>query len=37
VITSLTETDGLAELPDDLTEVQPGLMIGFLPYATLID
>jgi molybdopterin molybdotransferase len=36
VITSLTETDGLAELPDDLTEVTPGLTIGFLPYAMLI-
>jgi molybdopterin molybdotransferase len=36
VITSLTETDGLAELPEDVTEVTPGATIGFLPYATLI-
>jgi molybdopterin molybdotransferase len=36
VITSLTETDGLAELPEDMTEVTPGATIGFLPYATLI-
>jgi molybdopterin molybdotransferase len=36
VLTSLTETDGLAELPDELTEVTPGLTIGFLPYAALI-
>jgi molybdopterin molybdotransferase len=36
VLTSLTETDGLAELADDLTEVTPGLAIGFLPYAALI-
>jgi molybdopterin molybdotransferase len=33
VITSLTETDGLAELPDDMTALEPGAMVGFLPYA----
>lgn len=36
VITSLTETDGLAELPEDLTRVEPGTTIGFLPYEVLI-
>jgi molybdopterin molybdotransferase len=36
VITSLTETDGLAELAEDVTEVRPGAMIGFLPYQALI-
>ena len=35
VITSLTETDGLAELGEDVTAVEPGAMIGFLPYALL--
>ena len=35
VITSLTETDGLAELPEEVTRVEPGEMIGFLPYAVL--
>jgi molybdopterin molybdotransferase len=35
VITSLTETDGLAELSDDMTVVEPGTTIGFLPYAVL--
>jgi len=35
VITSLTETDGLAELGDDVTEVVPGATVGFLPYALL--
>jgi molybdopterin molybdotransferase len=35
VITSLTETDGLAELPEEVTRVQPGDPIGFLPYAVL--
>jgi molybdopterin molybdotransferase len=35
VITSLTETDGLAELAEDATVVEPGSTIGFLPYASL--
>jgi molybdopterin molybdotransferase len=36
VITSLTETDGLAELADDVTAIEPGATIGFLPYPVLI-
>jgi molybdopterin molybdotransferase len=36
VITSLTETDGLAELTEDVTKVEPGSTIGFLSYASLI-
>jgi molybdopterin molybdotransferase len=36
VITSLTETDGLIELPDDLTQILPGARVGFLSYASLI-
>ena len=36
VITSLTGTDGLAELDDDLTAVAPGATIGFLPYGVLL-
>jgi molybdopterin molybdotransferase len=36
VITSLTETDGLAELTEDVISVEPGSPIGFLPYASLI-
>jgi molybdopterin molybdotransferase len=35
VISSLTATDGLAELDDDVTEVAVGQTIGFLPYALL--
>jgi molybdopterin molybdotransferase len=35
VITSLTETDGLIELTDDVTRIEPGAMVGFLSYATL--
>jgi molybdopterin molybdotransferase len=36
VLTSLTETDGLAELNEDVTKVEPGAMVGFLPYPSLI-
>src|SRR6185437_1580893 len=36
VITSLTETDGLAELSEDTTRVEPGATAGFLSYATLM-
>ncbi|HEY8268260.1 MAG TPA: gephyrin-like molybdotransferase Glp [Xanthobacteraceae bacterium] len=36
VLTSLTETDGLAELPEDVTEVEPGTTVGFLSYAALV-
>ena len=36
VLTSLTETDGLAELPEDRVEVEPGSTVGFLSYATLV-
>jgi molybdopterin molybdotransferase len=35
VISSLTATDGLAELDDDVTEIAQGQMIGFLPYSVL--
>ncbi len=35
VISSLTATDGLAELADDVTEVAIGETIGFLPYSVL--
>jgi molybdopterin molybdotransferase len=35
VISSLTATDGLAELADEVTEIAPGQTIGFLPYAVL--
>jgi molybdopterin molybdotransferase len=36
VITSLTETDGLAEIADDTTRIEPGATIGFLSYAALM-
>ena len=37
VITSLTETDGLAEIDDDTTKVEPGTTVGFLSYAALMN
>ena len=36
VLTSLTQTDGLAELTEDVTVVEPGATIGFLSYASLV-
>jgi len=36
VLTSLTETDGLAELGEEVTNIEPGAMVGFLPYACLL-
>jgi molybdopterin molybdotransferase len=35
VITSLTETDGLIELPEQATRIEPGASVGFLSYAAL--
>ena len=36
VLTSLTETDGLIELHEDLTEIAGGDTVPFFPYASLI-
>lgn len=36
VITSLTRTDGLIELAEDLTRLEPGMPVPFYPYAELI-
>jgi molybdopterin molybdotransferase len=36
VITSLTATDGLAELREDMTTIEPGTTVGFLSYVTLM-
>jgi molybdopterin molybdotransferase len=37
IITSLTETDGLVELGEDRTTVEPDATVGFLSYRSLID
>jgi molybdopterin molybdotransferase len=36
VISSMTETDGLVELPEDVTNIEPGTSVGFLSYATIM-
>ena len=36
ILTSLTETDGLLEFPEDVTAVAPGDRVGFLSYAALM-
>ena len=36
ILTSLTETDGLLEFPEDATTIEPGARVGFLSYAALI-
>ena len=36
VITSLTQTDGLVELPEDITRIEAGRMVSFYPYAVLL-
>lgn len=36
VITSLTETDGLVELPESVTAVTPGDLVDYLPYPVLL-
>ena len=37
LLSSLTDTDGLVELGEEVTQVSPGDMIGFLSYASLIN
>ena len=36
ILTSLTETDGLLEFPEDVTSIEPGARVGFLSYAALL-
>ena len=36
LLASLTETTGLAEIAEDVTDVEPGDMIGYMPYALLL-
>jgi molybdopterin molybdotransferase len=36
LLSSLVDTDGLVELGEDVTRVEPGQMVGFLGYANLI-
>jgi molybdopterin molybdotransferase len=36
ILTSLTQTDGLLEFPEETTSISPGDRVGFLPYAVLM-
>ena len=36
ILSSLTATDGLVELPEDTVAVEPGATVGFIPYVALI-
>jgi molybdopterin molybdotransferase len=36
LLSSLVDTDGLVELGEDITQVEPGQTVGFLSYANLI-
>jgi len=36
ILTSLTETDGLLEFPENVTVIEPGARVGFLSYASLV-
>jgi len=33
ILTSLVESDGLVELPEELTKLEPGAMVDFLPFS----
>jgi len=37
ILTSLTQTDGLLEFPEEVTAIEPGDRVGFLSYAALMD
>ena len=37
IITSLTQTDGLLEFPEETTSIARGDHVGFLSYAVLMD
>jgi molybdopterin molybdotransferase len=37
ILTSLTESDALVELPEELTELTPGATVACLPLAALYD
>ncbi len=36
IISSLTGTDGLVELPEDVTDIAPGTAVGFLSYTAIM-
>lgn len=36
ILTSLVEADGLVELPEDLTELEAGAMVDFIPFSEFV-
>jgi molybdopterin molybdotransferase len=36
LLSSLVDTDGVVELNEDVTRVEPGQTVGFLTYASLL-
>ena len=36
LLSSLVDTDGLVELGEEITQVEPGQTVGFLGYANLL-
>ena len=36
ILSSLVASDGLAELPEDLTRVEPGTMVDVLPFSEVL-
>ncbi len=36
MLTSLTETDGLAELPESMVRLEPGMVVEFIPFGELL-
>jgi molybdopterin molybdotransferase len=36
ILSSMVESDGLIELPEDLTQLEPGSMVAFLPFSEMM-
>lgn len=36
ILSSVVESDGLIELPEDLTQLEPGSMVAFLPFSEMM-
>ena len=33
ILSSMVESDGLVELPEEITRVEPGMIVDFLPFS----
>ena len=36
ILTSMVQSDGLVELPEELTELAPGTMVDYLPFSEIV-